>query len=619
MGNITCVYSAVPNQVRAASLADRTGDVRLDCTNDGVYNPAGKGVVVNDIRNYIAANITVSLNTAVTGLLNQEKGADSSNHTSAVLVVNDNNSYFPTLDSVLPASDTCGTVGSPPFSTPDKRYPCPQLGRASGPNTLTWAIQFPVPGAPNDPDNLPSDGGDGIPDCQDTFDQEGTNSCFSTTTTIRITNIVANIAAIGVSGVISATVVLNSTDSMSIIPSNTQTVSNAFQGLLSDVSGIDGGFQCADGVRVVDIELTEGFNSAFKTSGAPTFTQGDFRAENGYPVLELTTGFPPQPAGGLGGGATQATCFKIGFRNVPDGVTLEVLNTVDDADSGLEGCVVSPYFQVQDICLQRVEGSDPDGAGGAVGDGTGDYAVPLSNGSGHVIYEVLDGDPFAIQDIVIPATFTCAQGSPTTNLQVSAMFAPLSTNGLAGGGPVPRFFDDTPPEADLELQKTVEPDVATPGVTEVVYTLTVTNNGPSEAKAVEVSDILPAGMSYVSDDSGCVVADHTVTCAVGDLADSADAVINITASVDGNASGVLTNNAVAMSESPEPAPDPNSNSRASTSPSTGIPSPMRAPTKLLIPPVSAALVSRWTDRVQATLMATPSASPGLVHSVRRTA
>ena len=97
LGRITCVYSAVPNQVRAEGLAERVGDVRLDCTNDGVFNPA---IETNNIQQYILANITVSINTAVTNML--DVGDEGGNVTDAVLVVNDNNNIRPVAGSRFP-------------------------------------------------------------------------------------------------------------------------------------------------------------------------------------------------------------------------------------------------------------------------------------------------------------------------------------------------------------------------------------------------------------------------------------------------------------------------------------------------------------------------------------
>ena len=65
LGRIVCTYSAVPNQVRSEGLAERVGDARLDCTNDGFFNPA----IPNNMQQYVLTNITISLNTAVTNML----------------------------------------------------------------------------------------------------------------------------------------------------------------------------------------------------------------------------------------------------------------------------------------------------------------------------------------------------------------------------------------------------------------------------------------------------------------------------------------------------------------------------------------------------------------------
>ena len=63
----------------------------------------------------------------------------------------------------------------------------------------------------------------------------------------------------------------------------------------------------------------------------------------------------------------------------------------------------------------------------------------------------------------------------------------------------------------------------------VTYTLTVKNNGPTNATSVVIHDPLPTGLSFVSADGGCMEDGGTVTCNIGDLANGASVVRHITA------------------------------------------------------------------------------------------
>jgi uncharacterized repeat protein (TIGR01451 family) len=74
--------------------------------------------------------------------------------------------------------------------------------------------------------------------------------------------------------------------------------------------------------------------------------------------------------------------------------------------------------------------------------------------------------------------------------------------------------------ADLVMSKRAMPTSASVGEN-VTYTLTVSNNGPSDAAAVEITDTLPAGVTFVSSSPGCTPAGGTVTCAIGTLATGA--------------------------------------------------------------------------------------------------
>ena len=97
----------------------------------------------------------------------------------------------------------------------------------------------------------------------------------------------------------------------------------------------------------------------------------------------------------------------------------------------------------------------------------------------------------------------------------------------------------TPVEiTDLSLTKTV--DNSSPDVNDVVvFTITVNNDGPSDATGIQVSDLLPSGFTYVSDDSGGTYNDGTGNWAIPALVNGASAVLNINASV--NTTGDYTN------------------------------------------------------------------------------
>jgi uncharacterized repeat protein (TIGR01451 family) len=85
-----------------------------------------------------------------------------------------------------------------------------------------------------------------------------------------------------------------------------------------------------------------------------------------------------------------------------------------------------------------------------------------------------------------------------------------------------------PASANLSLSKTASPN---PGVTlaNLTYRITVTNNGPSPATSVVVTDNLPAGITFSSatPTQGSCTGTATVTCNLGALANGSFAIINI--------------------------------------------------------------------------------------------
>ncbi len=102
--------------------------------------------------------------------------------------------------------------------------------------------------------------------------------------------------------------------------------------------------------------------------------------------------------------------------------------------------------------------------------------------------------------------------------------------------------------ADLSIAVTDSPDPASVGGT-ITYTLTVTNNGPSSAAGVAVSDPLPATVTFVSASSGCT-GTATVSCPVGTLASGAAASVQIV--VTATSAGTVANTATVTASTSDP-------------------------------------------------------------------
>jgi large repetitive protein len=113
--------------------------------------------------------------------------------------------------------------------------------------------------------------------------------------------------------------------------------------------------------------------------------------------------------------------------------------------------------------------------------------------------------------------------------------------------------------ADLSVVKTVSPDPLVPGVA-ATYTIVVTNNGPSTARAASVTDDVPASFNttLVSTTVGTCIGLTSVSCSLGDLAAGASATVTINGTVDPDTTSAMTNSASAASSTLDPSPSNNS-------------------------------------------------------------
>lgn len=96
---------------------------------------------------------------------------------------------------------------------------------------------------------------------------------------------------------------------------------------------------------------------------------------------------------------------------------------------------------------------------------------------------------------------------------------------------VPSTCSSSAPSADLEVTKTANLSSAKSGDT-VIYTVKIKNNGPDTATGVEVSDHLPAGVTYASHNAGQgVYTSGTGLWTVGTLANGATATLTISVTI----------------------------------------------------------------------------------------
>jgi len=186
-------------------------------------------------------------------------------------------------------------------------------------------------------------------------------------------------------------------------------------------------------------------------------------------------------------------------------------------------------------------------------------------------------DSAACNTAALP-TLTCALGTipddTARTITLVAMVSPsLSTNAqltntasaTATSPPDPDPSDNSSSatvlvqrRSDLKVTKTVAPNPVTAGA-QAVFTIQVDNLGPSDAGPVTVTDVLPAGLTHVSNTGSCNTASlPTITCNVGTVAAGGFTSVQITVQVAVGAAGMIPNTATVSSPSVDPVPGNNS-------------------------------------------------------------
>ena len=107
---------------------------------------------------------------------------------------------------------------------------------------------------------------------------------------------------------------------------------------------------------------------------------------------------------------------------------------------------------------------------------------------------------------------------------------------------------------DLSVTKSDSRDVVI-AATNLTYTLTVTNNGPSDATGIVVTDTLPSTLNFGSASSGCShdAGTNQVTCSLGSLVNGATTAVTIEFTVVASSTAFVINNfATVMANEADP-------------------------------------------------------------------
>ncbi len=185
----------------------------------------------------------------------------------------------------------------------------------------------------------------------------------------------------------------------------------------------------AAGTAFASTRLTEGFSNAFLVQSATE--------QNGTRFLVKYSGFP-----------SNAHLY------VPDLVAgSDALTPTACGDLGLPQAVGQYVPGSQALLLARVLATDNSGVGGLVVTAIPNTPsnlnsvseVPLVNGAGIVVYEVVDGNPNALESAQFPTFFGIANVTVASVAQETVQLAPVSgVFSASQTAPIPRFAAVTP-------------------------------------------------------------------------------------------------------------------------------------------------------------------------------
>jgi uncharacterized repeat protein (TIGR01451 family) len=211
-----------------------------------------------------------------------------------------------------------------------------------------------------------------------------------------------------------------------------------------------------------------------------------------------------------------------------------------------------------------VSNAGPNGAGGVtVNDATPSGLTFVSNsGACTTAYPCSLGTLNAGQSVTITSTYAISAGFSGASVTNTASVTSATVDSSSSNDSSSATTSITR-QADLAITKS-GPATVTRG-NDIVYTINVTNNGPSDALGVSVSDNTPAGLTFVSNSGACTSA---FPCNVGTLTAGQTVTITATYNVPSSyAGGAIINTAGVTAATTDPGSG--NNSSTSTTAATG--------------------------------------------------
>ena len=205
-----------------------------------------------------------------------------------------------------------------------------------------------------------------------------------------------------------------------------------------------------------------------------SFTLTGDNGGDGYTLFFGTTVAPPAPEADVSISKTDGVTTAVPGEMVS--YTLGATNAGPSADPAV---VVSDTFPAELTCSYKSTA-----AGGATGNtsGSGDITDTLSMPAGSSV----------------TYTANCAiDDAATGTLSNTATISSSVTDPTPGNNSATDDDTQLEPEADLSVVKSDSEDPVAFGAS-LLYTIDVTNNGPSQATSVVVTDTLPASATFVS-------------------------------------------------------------------------------------------------------------------------